>query len=174
MAVVFGIVATMVPSGASAASIRLLHAAEHVVCGRGSLRRDPSFQQARGTLRDALTCGPAAVPDSTVLAALARVDGAVWATSLADGLDTLFDGISNIVGIIAVRISRRPPDAEHPYGHRKFETIAALFIAAALFVTTWELATGAIDRLLNPRPVIVNTWSVGALVFGALLPVATG
>ena len=65
---------------------------------------------------------------------------------LADGLDTLFDGISNIVGIIAVRISRRPPDAEHPYGHRKFETIAALFIAAALFVTTWEVATGATVR----------------------------
>ena len=93
---------------------------------------------------------------------------------LADGLDTLFDGISNIVGIIAVRISRRPPDAEHPYGHRKFETIAALFIAAALFVTTWEVATGAVARLLNPRPVVVNAWSIGALIFGAALQTGTG
>jgi len=88
---------------------------------------------------------------------------------IADGLDSLFDGVSNIIGLIAVRISSQPPDADHPYGHRKFETLAALFIAAALFVTVWELATGAFSRLFNPPPLIVNGWSVGALVFGGLI-----
>ncbi|OUC08344.1 cation transporter, partial [Litorilinea aerophila] len=57
---------------------------------------------------------------------------------IADGLDTLFDGLSNVVGLVAVRVSSRPPDREHPYGHRKFETLAALLIASALFVTAWE------------------------------------
>ncbi len=93
---------------------------------------------------------------------------------IADGLDTLFDGIGNVIGLIAIRISSQPPDEEHPYGHRKFETLAALFIAGALFITAWELATGAFGRLLDPPPLEVNWWSIGALLFGAAVQFATG
>lgn len=103
-----------------------------------------------------------------VLATVAKLGVGLWVGALslvADGLDTLFDGLSNLVGLIAVRISRQPPDEDHPYGHRKFETLAALFIAAALFVAAWELATGAVNRLLNPTPVLVNWWSISALLF---------
>ncbi len=112
-----------------------------------------------------------------LLATAAKLGVGLWTGALslvADGLDTLFDGVSNIIGLIAVRISSQPPDEEHPYGHRKFETLAALFIAAALFVTTWELATGAIGRLLNPPPVTVNWWSLGALVFSSVVQGFTG
>ncbi len=93
---------------------------------------------------------------------------------VADGLDSLFDGLSNIIGLFAVRVSSRPPDDEHPYGHRKFETVAALFIATALFITAWELARGAIDRILDPPPLIVNRWSIAALLFGATVQGVTG
>jgi cation diffusion facilitator family transporter len=112
-----------------------------------------------------------------LLATAAKLGVGLWTGALslvADGLDTLFDGIANIIGVIAVRISSQPPDEEHPYGHRKFETLAALFIAAALFVTTWELATGAIGRLLNPPPVTVNWWSLGALVFSSVVQGGAG
>jgi cation diffusion facilitator family transporter len=71
------------------------------------------------------------------------------------------------VGLIAVRVSSRPPDSDHPYGHRKFETIAALFIAAALFVTAWELGIGAVERIFDPVEPVVNLWSLAALLFGA-------
>lgn len=107
-----------------------------------------------------------------VLATIAKLGVGLWGGALslvADGLDTLFDGLSNLVGVIAVRISRQPPDEEHPYGHRKFETLAALFIAAALFVAAWELATGAINRLSTPTPVIVNRWSIFALLFSGVV-----
>ncbi len=93
---------------------------------------------------------------------------------VADGLDSLFDGLSNVIGLAAVRVSSRPPDDEHPYGHRKFETVAALFIAAALFITAWELARGAVDRLLDPPLPLVDWRSIGALVFGATVQGATG
>jgi cation diffusion facilitator family transporter len=73
-----------------------------------------------------------------------------------------------------VRISRQPPDEEHPYGHRKFETLAALFIAAVMFIAAWELATGAVDRLFDPPPLVVNWWSIGALLFGGAMQAATG
>lgn len=112
-----------------------------------------------------------------VLATIAKLGIGLWAGALslvADGLDTLFDGLSNLVGLIAVRISRQPPDEDHPYGHRKFETLAALFIAAALFVAAWELATGAITRLFDPSPIIVNRWSILALLFSAAVQGVAG
>lgn len=112
-----------------------------------------------------------------LLAAAAKLGAGLLTNTLsliADGLDTLFDGVSNIVGMLAVRVSRRPPDKEHPYGHRKFETLAALFIAAALFITAWELASNAVSRLLNPMPVQLNRWSFAALLFGSAIQGATG
>jgi cation diffusion facilitator family transporter len=111
------------------------------------------------------------------ISALAKLGVGIWTGTLsliADGLDSLFDGVSNIIGLLAVHISSQPPDEDHPYGHRKFETIAALFIAAALFVTAWELGSSAVDRLWNPTPLSVNRWSIGALLFGALIQATTG
>lgn len=112
-----------------------------------------------------------------LLATVAKLGIGLWTGALsliADGLDTLFDGLSNVIGLVAVRISSQPPDEDHPYGHRKFETLAALFIAAALFITTWELATGAIERLFNPPSVTVNWWSIGALIFSAIVQAIAG
>jgi cation diffusion facilitator family transporter len=84
---------------------------------------------------------------------------------VADGLDSLLDGLANIVGLIGITVGSRPPDADHPYGHRKYETMAALVIASLLFFTAWELAESAVARLRHPEAVIVNRWSVAALLF---------
>ncbi len=112
-----------------------------------------------------------------VIATGAKLGVGLWAGVLslvADGLDNLFDGVSNIIGLIAVRMSSRPPDADHPYGHRKFETIAALFIAGALFLTAWELAGSAVARLFDPPPLTINWWTLGALLFGSTVQMFTG
>ena len=112
-----------------------------------------------------------------LMATVAKLGIGIWTGALsliADGLDTLFDGISNIIGLIAVRISSQPPDKEHPYGHRKFETLAALFIAAALFITAWELGSSAIGRLLDPPPLTFNWWNVGALLVGSVIQAGAG
>ena len=94
---------------------------------------------------------------------------------IADGLDTLFDGLSNVIGVIAVRMGSQPPDEDHPYGHRKYETLAALIIAILLFVTAWELGKGAVDRLIDPpTDTVVNGWSVAALIFGGVVQGVTG
>ncbi len=84
---------------------------------------------------------------------------------VADGLDSLVDGLANIVGLIGITVGSRPPDADHPYGHRKYETMAALVIASLLFFIAWELAESAIARLRHLQAVIVNRWSVMALLF---------
>ena len=73
------------------------------------------------------------------------VSGALAIT--ADGFHSLVDGSSNVVALVANRIAGQPPDAEHPYGHRRFETIAALAIGAFLLLTAWEIVGSALERL---------------------------
>lgn len=97
-----------------------------------------------------------------------------WTGSLsliADGFDSVFDAASNVVGLVGIHIAARPADEEHPYGHRKAETFAALVIAGLLFLTTWELGKSAVERLLDPARIRaeVNAWSFGALLLSMLI-----
>ena len=69
----------------------------------------------------------------------------------ADGIHSLLDASSNVLGLVGVAIARRPADANHPYGHRKYETFAALGVAAMLFFGCHEIVTSAIGRLRDPR-----------------------
>jgi len=65
---------------------------------------------------------------------------------LSDGFHSLTDGASNIVALVGLRLAQKPPDANHPYGHRKFETLAAGGIALFLLVVVVEVAQTAIVR----------------------------
>jgi cation diffusion facilitator family transporter len=66
---------------------------------------------------------------------------------VADGFHSLTDSASNVVGLIGISASARPPDEDHPYGHRKFETLAALIIGGLLAMTAWEVLKSCIERL---------------------------
>ncbi|MDG6243745.1 MAG: cation diffusion facilitator family transporter [Methanolobus sp.] len=67
----------------------------------------------------------------------------------SDGFHSLFDGVSNIVGLIGIYIAAKPPDKEHPYGHRKFETFASIMIAMLLALVAFEIVHSAFERLGN-------------------------
>lgn len=57
----------------------------------------------------------------------------------SDGFHSFFDGISNIVGLIGIWIASNPPDANHPYGHKKFETLFTIIIAVMIFTTCVQI-----------------------------------
>lgn len=65
---------------------------------------------------------------------------------LGDALHSLTDVFNNIVAWIVIRISAKPPDREHPYGHRKFEGLAVFILATLLAVLAFELAANALRR----------------------------
>src|SRR5262245_46448906 len=65
----------------------------------------------------------------------------------ADGIHSLLDASSNVVGLAGLSVARRPPDANHPYGHRKYETFAALGVAVMLFAGCQEVVQTVIARL---------------------------
>jgi cation diffusion facilitator family transporter len=89
--------------------------------------------------------------------ALGLVTGAV--SVLSDGFHSLTDGASNVVALVGVRIARQPPDREHPYGHRKFETIASVGIVLFLLLVLVQVVWAAADRLIAPVPPDVNVFS---------------
>jgi cation diffusion facilitator family transporter len=66
------------------------------------------------------------------------------------------DSASNVAGLIASSIAARPPDEDHPYGHRRYETLAALMIGALLLLTAWEVATSALDRLQHSEELTLS------------------
>jgi len=92
---------------------------------------------------------------------------------VADGLDSLFDGLSNIVGLTGLYLAGKPPDAEHPYGHRKFETIAALSISFLLFLTALQLLQAAWGRFKAGDVPQVNAWTVAAMLVSMLIQAVT-
>lgn len=99
-----------------------------------------------------------------------------WTGSLsliADGMDSVFDAASNVIGLVGIHFAARPADEDHPYGHRKAETITALVIAGLLFLTTWELLQSAVERLRDPALIRAeaNWWSFGALLVSIVIHV---
>jgi cation diffusion facilitator family transporter len=86
--------------------------------------------------------------------ALAKIIYGYWTNSLSiisDGFHSLFDGASNVIGIIGITLASRPPDKIHTYGHEKFETLASLGIAFLLFITCFEILQSAVGRFYHPE-----------------------
>jgi cation diffusion facilitator family transporter len=96
-----------------------------------------------------------------ILAANWAVAGAKLALGLfidstamtADGLHSFIDGSSNVIGLVAMHFASQPADREHPYGHQKFEALAALAIGVMIGMGVLELgrmAWGAIIHGVHP------------------------
>jgi cation diffusion facilitator family transporter len=88
---------------------------------------------------------------------LGSLSGAV--SILSDGFHSLTDGASNVVALVGVRIARQPPDRDHPYGHRKFETLASVGIVIFLVLVLVQVVSGATARLRNPEAPRVDALS---------------
>lgn len=86
------------------------------------------------------------------------------ASMTADGVHSFGDGASNIIGIIGIWAASKPVDDDHPYGHRKYETIATLGIAAILFLASFNIIKDAMLRIFNPVLPDVNMFSFGLMV----------
>jgi cation diffusion facilitator family transporter len=93
---------------------------------------------------------------------LGYATGAVSVVS--DGYHSIADSASNVIGLIGLRFSRKPPDVDHPYGHRKFETLAAGGIFVFLALAVVEIGRGALRRLGSPEPPHVSWISFAVMI----------
>ncbi|NOR70731.1 MAG: cation diffusion facilitator family transporter [Methylomarinum sp.] len=77
------------------------------------------------------------------------------ASLIADGIHSLSDLISDIFVIVAIKLGSREADHDHPYGHRRFETMATVLLGLGLVIVAGGIAWDAIDRLVDPERLLV-------------------
>ena len=68
---------------------------------------------------------------------------------IADGIESLFDVVSSLIAIIGLRISGKESDAQHQYGHERFESVATLILAVILCVTGTLLGYSGLDNIIS-------------------------
>jgi len=78
------------------------------------------------------------------------------ASMTADGFHSFSDGSSNIIGLFGIWVASRPVDENHPYGHKKYETLTSVGIAGFLFLVCFNVIRGGIVRLRHPVTPEVN------------------
>lgn len=81
---------------------------------------------------------------------------------IGDAIHSLTDVANNIVAWAVVKFSSQPADDNHPYGHRKFETLAVFGLAVLLAVFALELALHAIRR--EPTEITVSGWALAVMI----------
>ena len=86
---------------------------------------------------------------------------------LSDAIHSLLDGGASVIALIGITAAARPPDANHPYGHRKYEILATLIVAGLLFLSAWEILGASVGRLLRQAaPPEFSAWGVALLGLG--------
>ena len=91
---------------------------------------------------------------------------------LSDGFHSLTDSASNVVGLVGIRAADQPPDADHPYGHRKYETVAAATLAVFLMLMFVEVLRNAFNHLSGrtaPHAISTSSFAVMLLTIGVNL-----
>ncbi len=68
---------------------------------------------------------------------------------VADGIHSLSDLLTDIIVYVSIHISSKPADADHNYGHGKFETFATLIVSVALFIAGYNIAKSGIIGLID-------------------------
>jgi cation diffusion facilitator family transporter len=79
---------------------------------------------------------------------------------IADAWHTLSDSASSLIVIGSVRLSDRKADEQHPFGHGRYQQIAAIFIAFLLGIIAWEFLTGSITKFRNQEAAHFGTLAI--------------
>jgi cation diffusion facilitator family transporter len=110
---------------------------------------------------------------ANTLIVLAKVIAGMSAHSLsvlADAAHSSVDALSNVIALSLARVAAQGPDAEHPYGHAKFETVGGLAIVAFLSIAVYELVKSALARLLGAgTPPMVTPFAIGTMIVSGVV-----
>ena len=91
---------------------------------------------------------------------------------LAGLTDSLLDGVTSFLNLLAVHYALRPADDDHRYGHGKAESLAGMAQALFIAVSAVLIAFQAIERLKNPEPIDAPWIGIGVIVFSLVMTVA--
>lgn len=87
----------------------------------------------------------------------------------ADAVNNLSDAGSSIISLISFKLSSRPADEEHPFGHARYEYIASMVVAVLILFLGIELVRTSFDKILHPEEISFSLVSVGILIFSIIV-----
>ncbi|MBR6473747.1 MAG: cation transporter [Firmicutes bacterium] len=88
---------------------------------------------------------------------------------IADGAHDMADSLVALITLIGARISRKPADKDHPYGHARAEYIASLTVSVIILIVGYELLKNSVLKCLHPVETTFSWLMVGFMIFAILL-----
>lgn len=67
----------------------------------------------------------------------------------ADAINNLTDASSSVITLLGFRLSAKPADEDHPYGHARYEYLTALAVAALILIIGVELAISSVKKIIT-------------------------
>lgn len=88
---------------------------------------------------------------------------------LADGVNNLSDATSSLVTLIGFKLSGRPADKEHPFGHARMEYVAGLVVAFFIVLVGFDLSKSSFNKIIHPEAANFSVISIVILALSILL-----
>lgn len=82
----------------------------------------------------------------------------------ADAFNNLSDAGSSIVTLVGFKMSGKPADDKHPFGHGRIEYVSGLLVAMAILLMGIELIRSSFDKIMHPQPTEFSVLSIVILV----------
>ena len=93
---------------------------------------------------------------------------------VADAVNNLSDAGSSGVTVVGFKLSNRPPDKEHPFGHARYEYITGLVVAFIVLIIGGTLLKSSIERIISPELIEASVWTAAVLVISIFLKTIQG
>jgi len=95
------------------------------------------------------------------------------ASILANGYHSLVDIFSSLIGYLGIKKAQQPADAEHPYGHFKFEVLGGIVIVLFLLAAGIEVIFEAYQNYLDPQKINLSYWTFAMMFISVVVNFAT-
>jgi len=127
--------------------------------------KDPKVRSAYGKLS-----GAVGIAVNLVLCAAKFLVGLLTGsiTVTADAVNNLSDAGSSIITLFGFKLSEKPADKEHPYGHGRIEYISALTVSIFVIIMGVELLKSSVEKIRTPEAVEFSLTAVAVLAVSIL------
>ncbi len=124
--------------------------------------KDPVVRRAYGTLASVV-----GILLNVLLAAAKLLAGTLSGSISirADAINNLSDAGSSVISLFSFKLSAKPADRDHPFGHARMEYVASMIVSFLILFIGVELIRGAIDKLISPVPIDFNL--IAVIILGA-------
>jgi cation diffusion facilitator family transporter len=124
--------------------------------------KDPVVRRAYGTLTSVV-----GILLNVLLAAAKLLAGTLSGSISirADAINNLSDAGSSVISLFSFKLSAKPADRDHPFGHARMEYVASMIVSFLILFIGVELIRGAIDKLISPVPIDFNL--IAVIILGA-------